>query len=100
MRFTTIHFGLGLEITGPEPECSFVIRLGNTGPDALFNLGTDSIVENDYVFMHDQEPVHLDTFEPLFKEVLNRNTDLWRIQPGVPLGVNIASQHHIGHVIV
>lgn len=50
---------------------------GNTSPDALFNLGSDSIVENDYVLMHDQEPVHLDIFEPLFAEVIRRNTDMW-----------------------
>ena len=49
---------------------------GNTSLDALFNLGTDNIVENDYVFMHDQEPVHLDTFEPLFNEVKLRNSDI------------------------
>jgi hypothetical protein len=49
---------------------------GDTSPDSLFNLGSDSIVENDYVFMHDQEPVHLDTFEPLFKEVKLRNSDI------------------------
>jgi hypothetical protein len=49
---------------------------GDTSPDALFNLGSDVIVENDYVFMHDQEPVHLDTFDPLFKEVKLRNRDI------------------------
>ena len=49
---------------------------GNTSPDALFNLGTDVIVENDYVFIHDQEPVHLDTFEPLFRDVVQRNLDI------------------------
>ena len=49
---------------------------GHTTPEHLFNLGTDDIVENDYVFMHDQEPVHLDIFEPLFNELMFRNTDL------------------------
>jgi len=49
---------------------------GNTDPEHLFNMGSDSIVENDYVFMHDQEPVHLDTFESLFREVLLRNYDV------------------------
>jgi hypothetical protein len=51
---------------------------GHTDPEHLFNLGSDSIIENDYVFMHDQEPVHLDTFKPLFDEVLFRNWDLNR----------------------
>jgi hypothetical protein len=49
---------------------------GNTSPDSLFNLGVDNIVENDYVFMHDQEPTHLDTFEPLFNDVIRRNDDI------------------------
>lgn len=49
---------------------------GNTDPDGLFNLGSDSIVENNYVFMHDQEPVHLDIFEPLFNDVIRRNDDI------------------------
>ena len=49
---------------------------GDTSPDALFNLGSDSIVENNYVFMHDQEPVHLDIFKPLFEEVILRNYDV------------------------
>ena len=49
---------------------------GITSPDALFNLGSDSIVENDYVFMHDQEPVHLDIFESLFRDVIRRNIDI------------------------
>lgn len=49
---------------------------GNTSPDALFNHGTDDIIENNYVFFHDQEPVELDLFEPLFDEVKTRNNDL------------------------
>jgi hypothetical protein len=49
---------------------------GNTSPDALFNLGRDDIVENDYIFCHDQEPVHLDDFRRLFDEVLFRNWGL------------------------
>jgi len=60
----------------PGTRVFFCDPPGNTGPDALFNMGVDSIVENDFVFMHDQEPVHLDTFEPLFNEVMFRNTDL------------------------
>ena len=62
---------------------------GHTEPEHLFNLGTDSIVENDYVFMHDQEPVHLDTFEPLFKDVKLRNWDLEYHDPTI-----------CGHVVV
>ena len=49
---------------------------GNTGPDALFNLGSDGIVENDYVFCHDQEPIYLDIFAPLFDAVKMRNKNI------------------------
>ena len=62
---------------------------GHTDPEHLFNLGSDTIVENDYVFMHDQEPVHLDTFESLFKDVKLRNLDLEYHDPSIH-----------GHVIV
>ena len=55
---------------------------GHTDPEHLFNLGRDDVIENNYVFFHDQEPVHLDAFEPLFQEVCKRNTDLWC--PGPP----------------
>jgi hypothetical protein len=60
----------------PGTRLFFCDPPGNTSPDALFNLGTDTIVENDYVFMHDQEPVHLDTFELLFNAVKIRNSDI------------------------
>jgi hypothetical protein len=49
---------------------------GRTDPDALFNLGSDTITENNYVFMHDQEPVHMDLHRPLFEEVVLRNHDI------------------------
>jgi len=49
---------------------------GQTDPDALFNHGTDNMVENNYVFMHDQEPIELELFEPLFQEVILRNYDI------------------------
>ena len=57
----------------PGTRVFFCDPPGNTGSDALFNLGSDSIVENDYVFMHDQEPVDLDLFKSLFTEVKRRN---------------------------
>jgi hypothetical protein len=42
--------------------------------------------------MHDQEPVHLDTFEPLFKDVLHRNTDVWWPNKPTPFGHVIVSE--------
>ena len=59
---------------------------GRADPDSLFNLGVDSIVENDYVFLHDQEPVHLDLHQSLFADVIRRNDDI--------------SNHPQGHIIV
>lgn len=65
-----------LEQNRPGTRLFFCDPPGNTGPDALFNLGTDTIKENDYIFFHDQEPIHLDQFEPLFADVIVRNFDL------------------------
>lgn len=49
---------------------------GSTSPDSLFNLGSNDIVENDYVWMHDQEPCWVDEYTPLFDEVKIRNKDI------------------------
>ena len=50
---------------------------GRADSDSLFNLGSDSIVETDFIFFHDQEPVHLDLHKSLFDDVRERNADLW-----------------------
>ena len=55
---------------------------GRTDPDALFNYGSDSCVETDYVFLHDQEPIHLDQFKSLFQEVIKRSGDIFVEPPG------------------
>ena len=60
----------------PGTRLFFCDPPGRTTPDALFNLGSDTVIENDYIFCHDQEPVHLDQFEPLFKAVIRRNNDI------------------------
>lgn len=54
---------------------------GHTGPEHLFNLGRDDILETDYVFFHDQEPIWLDLHKPLFDEVCTRNSDFWSPGP-------------------
>jgi hypothetical protein len=48
---------------------------GRSDPDALFNFGSDTI-ESNYIFLHDQEPIHLDIHRPLFDDVVRRNLDL------------------------
>jgi hypothetical protein len=63
--------------TRPGTRVFFCDPFGHTDADHLFNLGNDSITENDYVYLHDQEPVHLDLHEPLFKDVIRRNDDIW-----------------------
>ena len=70
----------------PGTRLFFCDPPGRADPDSLFNLGVDSIVENDYVFLHDQEPVHLDLHQPLFDDVIRRNDDI--------------SNHPQGHIIV
>ena len=60
----------------PGTRLFFCDPPGHTDPEHLFNLGSDTVIENDYIFCHDQEPVHLDQFEPLFKAVIRRNDDI------------------------
>jgi hypothetical protein len=48
---------------------------GDTRPEALLNFGED-ITELQYIFFHDQEPIHLDTHRMLFADVVRRNQDL------------------------
>jgi hypothetical protein len=77
----------------PGTRLFFCDPPGNTGPDALFNFGSDTIIENSYVFMHDQEPVDADLYGPLFQAVLDRNEDGYPWFPGV-------KPNPFGHVIV
>jgi hypothetical protein len=49
---------------------------GHTDPEHLFNLGRDDVIETDYVFFHDQEPVDADLYDPLFRDVIRRNDDI------------------------
>lgn len=48
---------------------------GQSGPEALFNFGNDR-AESNYIFFHDQEPIHLDIHNLLFDDVIYRNKDL------------------------
>jgi len=66
---------------------------GHTGVDNLFNRGEDFVIESDYIFLHDQEPVHFDIYQDLFDDVVRRNDD---IRP-VPNNYNIKAQ---GGVVV
>lgn len=62
---------------------------GKTDPDALFNLGQDNVIETNYIFFHDQEPVWMDLHKPLFDDVVRRNADI----PAKPQGQVVVSEH-------
>ena len=49
---------------------------GHSDAESLCGFGSEEIVEDDYVFLHDQEPIHLDLHLPLFTEVKLRNQDI------------------------
>jgi len=76
----------------PGTRMFFCDPPGHTGPEHLFNLGGDSMAENDYVFMHDQEPVDIDLYTSLFDNVLKRNTDVWWPNKPTPFGHVIVSE--------
>ena len=80
----------------PGTRTFFCDPPGRSDPDALFNFGRDDIPETDFVFFHDQEPVHLDLHKPLFDDVRVRTEDLqfWSKPPDAKSkGIN-------GHVVV
>lgn len=60
----------------PGTRLFFCDPFGHTNPEHLYNLGRDDILETNYVFMHDQEPVDLNLFRSLFDEVKVRNGDI------------------------
>jgi hypothetical protein len=65
---------------------------GRSDPDSLYNFGTEDIPENNFIFLHDQEPVHLDLHRPLFDEVERRTKDITHNRPDIK-GHVIVSEH-------
>jgi hypothetical protein len=49
---------------------------GHTSVDNLFNRGSDYIVESNYIFLHDQEPVDMQLYKELFDDAKRRNDDI------------------------
>ena len=78
-----------LQKNKPGTRLFFCDPPGRTDPDALFNLGSDDIVETDYVWMHDQEPCWVDEYKPLFNDVIRRNADI----QSRPTGHVVVSEH-------
>jgi len=83
-----------LQTNKPGTRLFFCDPPGRTDPDALFNLGSDNIIETDYVWMHDQEPCWTEEYRPLFDDVARRNTDLWWYR------YNQVKPEQFGHVVV
>ena len=79
----------------PGTRLFFCDPPGHTDPEHLFNLGSDSRAENDYIFCHDQEPVDLSLYGALFDQVNERNLDIWQDNKSCPI-----LPSPIGHVIV
>ena len=52
---------------------------GVTSPDALYNFGWDDTKETDFIFFHDQEPIHVDQYKSLFDAVAINNKDILRL---------------------
>lgn len=65
---------------------------GRSDPDSLFNFGDDAI-ESNYIFFHDQEPIHLDIHTELFDSAERRNVDL-NFGKGPTHSALITSEHN------
>jgi hypothetical protein len=65
-----------LQQNRPGVRLFFCDPPGSTNPDDLCNHGSDSIREKDFLFLHDQEPIHLDIHKSLFDKVVYANQDL------------------------
>lgn len=63
---------------------------GSTEISSVLNFGFDDREENNYIFMHDQEPIHANLHTKLFEHIVECNHDIWPLHaPKAP-----------GHVIV
>lgn len=60
----------------PDTRLFYCSPFGHTDPEHLFNLNSHTGQDKDYVYMHDQEPVDVDLYKPLFDEVKRRNRDI------------------------
>lgn len=65
---------------------------GRSDPESLVNFGND-IAEHNYIFFHDQEPIHLDIHGKLFYEVERRNRDLNYLDGPNKTGIVTSEKH-------
>ena len=70
-----------IQTNKPDTRLFFCDPPGSAEPSTLFNHGAEYEeefykTETDYIFLHDQEPIHLDIHNELFDEVITRNEDI------------------------
>jgi len=49
---------------------------GRSDPDSVVNYGSDTAHEHNYIFIYDQEPIHLSIHAATFEKVRNDNLDI------------------------
>jgi hypothetical protein len=49
---------------------------GRSDPDSVVNYGSDTAHEHNYIFIYDQEPIHLDIHITTFEKVITLNADI------------------------
>ena len=77
----------------PGTRMFFCDPFGHTGPEHLYNFGDDAQTEQQYVFMHDQEPIQIAAHRALFEDVVRRNNDMsWHWKGRVPGTVIVSEQ--------
>ena len=85
----------------PGTRVFFCDPFGNTDLEHLYNYGCTDVTENDYVYLHDQEPIHLDLHSTLFNTVKKRSSDIgghWEDDTQTKWVVKF--ENPAGHVIV
>lgn len=77
----------------------FCDPFGRSDPDSVSNYGCDEVHEHNYIFLFDQEPIHLSIHSDTFKKVYSYNIDI--THPGIPLDeVNIPDQiNSVGYLV-
>ena len=94
-------FAPWFEQNRPGTRVFYCSPFGHTDPEHLFNLNATQGQDKDYVYMHDQEPVDVALYRPLFDEVKRRNLDIggefdtnnkWHQHTPTPAGHCIVSE--------
>lgn len=85
----------------PGTRVFYCSPFGHTDPEHLFNANSHAGTDKDYVYLHDQEPVDVDLYRPLFDRVKQRNLDIggyfdldnkWRQERPNPVGHCVVSE--------